>query len=506
MDPRTKIRNIAFLDPSDPGYRKFVEESRLANMRIRESRGNRAYPDLISEQFELAVREWLKPVGGTEKRILSYERLDRSQKYIKRFRELDFVIDDGDCIYLGELKVSFSTSLLRRAYRQLSEAIDVLGRTGKKVRAVLIFINLSHENARTTVNTFDPDFTKVEFMHRSVNGRAYEFLHLSPVEIFQWAFENAIISESGLLELALNEARNRQSDRASRRDLRSRNVPDSEGPPHLREKKSSGKIYRYGRNRTAESQIAFRLKEALGKRNARISRIGTIKAFDHDQGMGEVRTLSSGNLLFNVESFGSDPSIRPERGMVIAYKRKRVTEGGQFSLEGCRILDSIDDFELLMSLLMLEASPNSQRIMDRKGFLSGGISGEMLKQTTLQIFAGKGEQRFMDTVLHYYDRLLLDDHFVHFCSYIENIALPLIETDDRDMLEQTLYCHFFANIRPDVLFQVWKHSAFRYIAYTDGVDYEIPIEIILQNREQLDGAHWERIAQYSYAKSIQRPL
>lgn len=111
----------------------------------------------------------------------------------------------------------------------------------------------------------------------------------------------------------------------------------------------------------------------------------------------------------------------------------------------------------------------------------------------------------MDAMIRYYDRHLLDDHFVHFCSYIENIALPLIETDDRDMLEQTLYCHFFANIRPGVLFQVWKHAAFRYIAYTDGVDYEIPKKIILQNREQLDAAHWERIAQYSYANSIQRP-
>ncbi|MCT1526881.1 hypothetical protein [Sphingobacterium hotanense] len=505
MDPTTKIRNIAFLDPSDPGYRKFVEESRLANMRIRESRGNRAYPDLISEQFELAVREWLKPVGGTEKRILSYERLDRSQKCITRYRELDFVIEDGDCIYIGELKVSSSTSLLRRAYRQLSEAMEVLGRTGKKVRAVLIYINLSHENDRTTVNTFNPDFTKVQFMHRSVNGRAYEFLHLSPVEIFQWACENNFISEGGLLELALEEARNRQSDRASRRDLRSRNVPEAEWPPHLREKKSSGKIYRYGRNSTTESQIAFRLKEALGKRNARISRIGTITAFDHDLGMGEVRTLSSGNLLFRTESFGPEPSIQPERGLVIAYERKTVTEEGHFQLMGCRILDGTDDFELLMSLLMLEASPNSPWLTDRKGFLSGGLSREMLKQTTLQIFAGKGEQLFIDAMIRYYDRHLLDDHFVHFCSYIGNIALPLIETDDRDMLEQTLYCHFFANIRPGVLFQVWKHAAFRYIAYTDGVDYEIPKKIILQNREQLDAAHWERIAQYSYANSIQRP-
>jgi len=134
--------------------------------------------------------------------------------------------------------------------------------------------------------------------------------------------------------------------------------------------------------------------------------------------------------------------------------------------------------------------------------LGGGLTRELLKQATLQIFGRKGEQLFMDTVLHYYDRNLLDDHFVHFCSYLESIALPLIETDDRDMLEQTLYCHFFANIRPGVLFQVWKHAAFRYLAYTDGVDYEIPMEIILENRDQLDTGHWERIAGYSYAEAV----
>lgn len=190
MDPWTKIRNIAFLAPSDPGYRKFVEDSRLANMQIRESRGNRDYCHWICEQFEQAVREWLKPVGGSERRILSYERLDNTGRYVIRYRELDFVIDDGDCIYIGELKVSSSTNLLRRAYQQLSESMDVLARTGRKVRPVVVYFNLSNQDTLTSINRFDPDFSKMRFMHRSVNGRAYDLLHLSSMEIFQWGCEN----------------------------------------------------------------------------------------------------------------------------------------------------------------------------------------------------------------------------------------------------------------------------------------------------------------------------
>lgn len=505
MDSRTKIRNIAFLDPSDPGYQKFVEDSQLANMRIRESRGSRDYSDRISEQFEQAVREWLKPVGGSEKRILSYERLDNAGRYVTRYRELDFVIDEGDGIYIGELKVSSSTNLLRRAYRQLSESMDVLARIGRKVRPVVVYINLSNQDTPISINLFDPDFSKMRFNHRSVNGRSYDFLYLSPLEIFQWGCENNTISDSSLLELALQEARDRQIARTERRNLRSRGIPELEWLPNLREKKSSGKIYCYGGNRTAEIQIAFRLKEALGKRNSRISRVGTITSFDHRRGIGEVCTLSSGNLLLRAEIFGANQAPLPECGQVITYRRKVITEGGQFRLAGSRLLDSNEDFDLLMTLLMQEVQGKQPWTGESRTALGGGMSREMLEQVTLQIFGCKGEQHFMDTVVHYYDRLLLDDHFVHFCSYLENIALPLIGTDDRDMLEQTLYCHFFANIRSEILFQVWKHAAFRYIAYTDGVDYEIPMEIIMEHQDQLDAGHWERIARYSCSQVIQQP-
>lgn len=243
MDPRTKIRNIAFLDPSDLGYRNFVEESRLANMRIRESKGKREYSDILSELFEQTIRQWLEPVGGLSKRILSYERLDRNGRYITRYRELDFLIDNDDCIYIGELKVSSSTKLLSRAYRQLSESMDVLSRTGRKVKPVLIYINLSYKNARTTVTCFAPDFTKMPFMQRSVNGRYYDFLQLSPVEIFDWACENNIIADSELLEHALREAEDRFSAKIARRDLRNCGIPEQEWPPKLRERKTSAKVF-----------------------------------------------------------------------------------------------------------------------------------------------------------------------------------------------------------------------------------------------------------------------
>ncbi|WP_286778684.1 MULTISPECIES: hypothetical protein [Sphingobacterium] len=505
MDPRAKIRNIAFLDPSDPGYGKFVDESRLANMRIRESKGKREYSDIISELFEPAIREWVAPVGGSEKRILSYERLDRNGRYVTRYRELDFLIDDGNCVYIGELKVSSSTKLLNRAYRQLSESMDVLSRTGKKVKPVLIYINLSYKNARTTVNIFDPDFTKMQFMQRSVNGRNYDFLQLSPVEFFEWAYENNIIADGELLGHALREAEDRFSARISRRDLRTSGIPEQDWPPHLRERKTSTKIFRSGKHNNAQvSQLAHRIREAMGKNHARVSRIGTITLFDHKEGIGEVQTLSSGKLLLPLDSFGQKPSVPLQKGQVITYRRKSMTESGQLRAAGCRLLDTVGDLDILVSLLMRDAPSNAPWLPGREKPLSGSQTSDLLKQLTLQIFEGKGEQTFIDTVQHYYDRHLQDDHFVHFCSYLEHIAVPLIQTDDRDMVEQTLYCYFFANIRSGILFQVWKHATFRYIAYTDGMDYEIPREIIQEYRHQLDDCHWERLARYSYGSSLER--
>lgn len=115
MDPRTKIRNIELVRTSDPDYRTFVEDVRLYKMRLKVEKMERSYSNLVAQQFEIAIRGWLVPVGGQEERVISYEQRGRNKRYTKRFRELDFIIDDGDCLYIGELKVSSSSKRLGRA-------------------------------------------------------------------------------------------------------------------------------------------------------------------------------------------------------------------------------------------------------------------------------------------------------------------------------------------------------------------------------------------------------
>jgi len=476
-------------------------------MRLRVEQMERSYSDLVAQQFEIAVRGWLIPVGGREERVISYEQRGRNKRYTRRFRELDFIIDGGDCLYIGELKVSSSSKRLGRAYRQLSESIDILKRTGRKVRPILIYINLSYMQAGTMVDKFAPDVREMHFQRRSVNGRDYDFLHLSPIEIFDWAIENTLIKDKNLLQLALEEAAERYGFRQERRKLRDGNVPESEWPDELSAPKAHPNVvYSYGepKKETHKTQLGIRLKEAFGRRDAQRTKFGTVIFFDPNMESGEVGTLSSGRMPFHLESFSKKSSSSLKQGQVITFKRKATSEDGHFRLAGCRVLETPADFTLLMSLLGEEIGTGSP-FGESKGMGFGNNEiVKILKQGTSQIFGGKPDQYFIDTILHHYDKELRDDDFVPFCSYLENIAVPLIETDDRDMLEQTLYCHFFENLRAGVLFHAWKQAAFRYIAYTDGMDYEIPREIILQHSNYLTDSDWKRIEQYSYAASTRK--
>ncbi|MCT1525319.1 hypothetical protein, partial [Sphingobacterium hotanense] len=84
----------------------------------------------------------------------------------------------------------------------------------------------------------------------------------------------------------------------------------------------------------------------------------------------------------------------------------------------------------------------------------------------------------------------------------ESIALPLITSEDRDLLEQNLYCHFRENLRAGVLFYTWKAGTFRYIGYTDWMEYEIPEEVIKEYSPYMDDNDRKRVQQYfSYASA-----
>lgn len=494
MDIPAKIRNVQLLESADPDYRAFVEAIRKSKLRLRDNIGQRSYADQMSIGIESAIRKWIAPVGGLGQRIISYEQLFNKTQYKRRFRELDFVFSKDNVLYIGEIKLSSSSKRLGRAYKQLSECIDILERSGIAARPVLIYINLSYIYTLTPTVGFDPDFNKIAFQGRKIRDREYDFLNLDAVGIFDYALNEEFLDDKELLPLAIKEVQVKHETRQARAQLRRDDIPAEEWPTHVKSIHEIPVVSELFSKKTKliRTDMTAHIQDALGKSRANRCHVGAIEWFDNEKGYGVLRLPSHATVFLHIHSFGKRPTTRLERNQVIAFRLKEEhVEHKEPRAIGAIYMETPAHFKILMSLL-------GQRYTARIGEQQLCL----LQQGTEQIFAGRSEQSFIDTVINYYNKDLEDGRFVQFCRYLESIAVPLVGVNDPDLVSQSLYCHFYSHLRPAVLFQAWKFQAFRYIAYTEGVDYEIPAEVIRQFSRYMDINDWRRVDGYSYANTM----
>lgn len=499
MDRNVKIRNVQLLESSDKDYRAFVEAIRVSKLRLRDSIGHRSYADQMSGGIESAIRKWIVPQGEVHHRIISYEQLFNKVGYKRRFRELDFVFRRDGVLYIGELKLSSSSKRLGRAYNQLSECMAILEQSGIVATPVLIYINLSYAYTMTPTVAFDPDFKNICFQGRKIRNREYSFLNLDPVGIFNYAVDQELMDNSELLQLAINEVESKYERRRARAQLRRDAIPTEEWPAHVKSINEIAAVEEWysGKSKLIRTDMTAHIQNALGKNRAKRCYLGAIEWFDQEKGFGVLQSPHCGSVLLHIHSFGKRPTVSLEKGQVVAFRLKEEKEELK-DHKGLRAIGSTfvelpAHFKLLMGLL-------GQKTITR----IGGDRICLLERGTSQIFSDRTEQSFMDTTINYYNKELDDGRFVEFCKYLEAVAVPMLGKKDPDMLAHSLYCHFYSHLRPAVLFQAWKYRVFRYIGYTDGVEYEIPMEIIQQFSRYMDVVDWQRVDAFSYANTVQR--
>ena len=82
-----KIRNVKLVHDNDEDYCAYIDNIKLSNLHLR-PKNLRSYSDIVAYPLELTVREWAKQSGAVlTERIISYEVLQRNNRYEKRFKE-----------------------------------------------------------------------------------------------------------------------------------------------------------------------------------------------------------------------------------------------------------------------------------------------------------------------------------------------------------------------------------------------------------------------------------
>lgn len=264
-----KIRNVKLVHDSDEDYCAYMDIIKLSNLHLR-PKNLRSYSDIVAYPLELTVREWAKQSGAVlAERIISYEVLQRNNRYEKRFKEIDLVYRIGEKHYLVEVKVSSSNKAVPTASKQLRNSYSILSNADFDLELMIVHINLNYKNVETTLHSFNENFLETEYTELDRGDFCCSYIQLEPHDIFDWGFRKGIIKFDNLLPLAIAEADNLYEKRVKRQELSEKQIPQSEWPDELKNEVAvddqEGHFASFGED-TSSSDLADKLRAAFEKK------------------------------------------------------------------------------------------------------------------------------------------------------------------------------------------------------------------------------------------------
>ena len=133
----------------DPHYRAFVEQMTLARENQRAIRPPRQR-DLFGGEAEQLLREWLAEQGQllSERRILEYDERSGRQT-IRKYREIDALVELGRSVHVFEVKASRSAHTIRKAATQLHDIRTALQLIIPRVYTTLLLVDTGIPTAET---------------------------------------------------------------------------------------------------------------------------------------------------------------------------------------------------------------------------------------------------------------------------------------------------------------------------------------------------------------------
>jgi hypothetical protein len=291
-----KTRNVDLVRPDNEAYREQSAHYAQKTRKLRETLDPGPLQRL-SDPIEALLRRWLsRRIPLTERRIVRYERLQRTRDYDLRFKEIDAVEiadasetlevegagspkeKDPDEIRprrLIEIKCSSNAGTLSSAGSQLRKALrPIRTRWQQPVyrHAILVAVVPDMMDLRdepVPLEEFDPSVP--EAAHPQDLLKTY----LSAEDLWNWGTDVGLLGDDGPIGVApdlLNEAQEKARTTAERRrrrkELKDEGIPREQWPEELKTDQSEdvpdSETARYGESDAENSSsMADALKEAL---------------------------------------------------------------------------------------------------------------------------------------------------------------------------------------------------------------------------------------------------
>lgn len=235
--------------------------------------------------------------------------------------------------------------------------------------------------------------------------------------------------------------------------------------------------------------------------------VGLVKWFDKEKGFGVVENPVEGEFFLHLNNF----IIRPEKilkGTAVVFRKKIDQRRGRNTAENCRLVGELDDWKILMSLLGKQDSVSIEIEVTGRGrrgnpYHRKEVNSYSVKDLAAnQLFREKSEDEIFKMVIDYFDNNLDKNLFIQYCEFVEKRMKKSIVSEKATILLATIYKHFGNNLNEVILFHTWKSKAFKFIAYNDTDDYQIPENVLKIYSSEIGIAELKRIKDYEYGSTF----
>jgi cold shock CspA family protein/ribosomal protein L37AE/L43A len=231
--------------------------------------------------------------------------------------------------------------------------------------------------------------------------------------------------------------------------------------------------------------------------------IGLVKWYDANKGFGIVSTPNEEEYFLHLNSFISKPE-KILQGTPIAFSPKIDETKNRKSAYKSRIVGLSEDWKTIFSymsksdIVRMEIEVTGYSKFGNKYHRKEIQSLSLVGISLTYFFKNKNVEELKNIIIEYFHNDLDSKHFIQYCEQISK-ALPKYYTNKAvNSIQDSLFTYFGNNLNDKLLFNVWKEKKFKFIAYNELVDHEIPENILKAFILEISKLELYRIQNYSY--------
>lgn len=235
--------------------------------------------------------------------------------------------------------------------------------------------------------------------------------------------------------------------------------------------------------------------------------IGLIKWFDTEKGFGAIGTYKEGEFFLHTNNFLEKPS-KLVKGTAIVFKKLIDPKKNRNTAVNCKPVSTREDFSLILKSLTEQDNISIEKEIrgtSRHGnpyLRKESVPFSVKVTATSQLFKSIDAETIQSFIIEYFDKELNKENFIEFCEFIEARISKNISPEIAEPLINRIFEYFKGKLNDKILFSVWKTKKFKYIAYTEKQDYEIPVEVLSKFSNEIGIAELNRIKEYDFGNVL----